>query len=170
MLPSLDDIEVERIHAPQLRREKRVQVDMNPMVDLAFLLLTFFMLATTFIKPQALELLLPAKPKTEDAAQETPVKESKTLHLVLFENHFAWYRGLRDPKPTYLPYQDDHLYTLLSAQNRAIDGLVVLVKPTVTARYENLVQVLDALAATRIERYALDKLGEYDQTLDTQTP
>ena len=73
MLPNLENIEVEKINVRQSdnKNDKRtLNVDMNPMVDLAFLLLTFFMLATTFSKPQAMELLILAKPKDELAEKE----------------------------------------------------------------------------------------------------
>jgi biopolymer transport protein ExbD len=86
MLPNLENIEVEKINVRQSdnKNDKRtLNVDMNPMVDLAFLLLTFFMLATTFSKPQAMELLIPAKPKDELAEKEMAVKESKTLSIAL---------------------------------------------------------------------------------------
>lgn len=47
-------------------KKSSTKIDMTPMVDLAFLLLTFFMFATTFNKPQTMEITLPEKPKTED--------------------------------------------------------------------------------------------------------
>jgi biopolymer transport protein ExbD len=169
MLPSLKDIEVDRIHGPandnDAREKRKVSVDMNPMVDLAFLLLTFFMLATTFIKPQAMELLVPAKPKQEDVEKETPVKESKTLNLVLLESKMAWYRGISDPDPVMISFDEEKMAELVKKAMAETEGLVVLIKPLDESTYEHLVQVLDVMAVAGIDRYALDRPSEFDKTL-----
>lgn len=174
MLPHLDDIEVERIHGADVRARKadkrRIDVDMNPMVDLAFLLLTFFMLATTFSKPQVMELLVPAKPKADDVEQETPVKESKTMSLVLHEDKLVHYRGITDPETFDLAYQDAEILALLLAAKEETEGLVVLVKPLPEAKFENIVQVLDALRIADVQRYALDEPSAFDKTETSQSP
>lgn len=166
MLPPIDEIEIERIHGRGERsrkaRKRDVDVDMNPMVDLAFLLLTFFMLATTFIKPQAMELMVPAKPKADDIEKEMPVKESKTLSLVLYESKVVWYRGITNPDADSIYYEDRALYTLLDRENKKTDGLVVLIKPLPESNFENLVRVLDALNIVGVERYALAEPSGYD--------
>jgi biopolymer transport protein ExbD len=51
-------------------KKASTKIDMTPMVDLAFLLLTFFMLTTTFNKPQTMEITMPEKPKPEDKLPE----------------------------------------------------------------------------------------------------
>ncbi len=169
MLPSLKDIEVDRIHSAatgsETREKRKVSVDMNPMVDLAFLLLTFFMLATTFIKPQAMELLVPAKPKMDDVEKETPIKESKTLHLILLESRLAWYKGITDPEPVMMPFDDKKMTSLVVKIMAETEGLVVLIKPLDESTYEHLVQVLDVMTVTGIDRYALDTPSEFDKSL-----
>lgn len=166
MLPPIEEIETERIHAKDDKARKAsrrsINVDMNPMVDLAFLLLTFFMLATTFSKPQAMELLVPAKPDEEAAERETPVKESKTLSLVLREDKVVWYRGITDPVTAELPYENGPLLALLGSHNAEIDGLVVLVKPLPESNAANLVTVLDALNVSNVQRYALAEPSAFD--------
>lgn len=166
MLPPIEDIEIERIHRrdDKARKASRrdIDVDMNPMVDLAFLLLTFFMLATTFSKPQAMELLVPAKPDEEEAQRETPVKESKTLSLVLRDDKVLWYRGITDPATEELPYENGPLLALLGGLNAEIDGLVVLVKPLPQSNAANLVTVLDALHMSNVQRYALAEPADFD--------
>ena len=50
------------------KRRVRIRIDMTPMVDVAFLLLIFFMVTTVFRKPQAMEVNLPPK----DAKVQVP--------------------------------------------------------------------------------------------------
>ena len=168
MLPEMDDIQVERVNqreSDNKANKRSVNIDMNPMVDLAFLLLTFFMLATTFSKPQAMELLIPAKPKNESAEQEMAVKESKTVSLVLKKEDVEWYRGITDPEPKSVAY--DELEPLLISINEITDGLVVLIKPLESSNYGHLVDVLDALNYSDVQRYAISELSDFDKELDS---
>ena len=166
MIPSLDEIEVDRIHGDsdaEKKAEKRsVTVDMNPMVDLAFLLLTFFMLATTFSKPQAMELMVPAKPKPDEVEKEMPVKESRTLNLVLTKDHLAWYTGITDPEVDDVAYNSDEIIALLTARNEAVENMVVMIKPLAESNYGQLVTVIDALNYANVARYAITDLSEFD--------
>jgi biopolymer transport protein ExbD len=172
MLPGLEEIEVERLHgrddSARKATRREINVDMNPMVDLAFLLLTFFMLATTFSKPQAMELLVPAKAKETDAVKETPVKESKTLSLVLLEEEIVWYRGITDPEVNRIPYQEKRVLEILLEANSNTDGLVVLIKPLPSNEYEDLVLVLDVLRESGLQRYSLIEPSEFDIELHNE--
>lgn len=79
------------------RRAKKLstRVDFTPMVDLGFLLITFFMLATTLNKPQTMEIALPSKDKTPESEQTT-VKASKAITLLLGKaNTVYYYEGTR---------------------------------------------------------------------------
>jgi len=80
------------------RRTKKVstRVDFTPMVDLGFLLITFFMLATTLNKPQTMEIALPSKEKTPEEEQ-TSVKASRAITILLGrENTVYYYEGTRE--------------------------------------------------------------------------
>lgn len=168
MLPPLDEIEVEKIHSKgkgRKRDEREVNVDMNPMVDLAFLLLTFFMLATTFSRPQAMELLVPAKAKDDAIEKEMPVKESKTLSLVLLEKKIIWYNGITNPENKEISYHTDELSVLIQQQQAEIDGLVVFIKPDSSNNFGELVEVLDLMKLNEVERYALAPFSEFDRSL-----
>ena len=169
MFPNLDEIEVGKVHRVDDREKKatkrEVNVDMNPMVDLAFLLLTFFMLATTFNKPQAMELVVPAKPDESDVEKETPVKESKTYSLVLLEDKAYWYRGITDPSTEEIPLTQNRVEAVLRAAQESTEGMIVLIKPLETADYEDLVMIFDALNLVEAERYALSEPSEFDLKL-----
>lgn len=170
MLPELTDIEVERIHADKAvdkKKKRTVNVDMNPMVDLAFLLLTFFMLATTFSKPQAMELLIPAKPDENSQEKEIPVKESKTISLVLAIDSVHWYRGITDPEPAHMTYKE--LEAMLEEMNSKIDKMVVLIKPLEESNYGNLVTTIDALNFAEVQRFALSPLSEFDESFGSKS-
>jgi biopolymer transport protein ExbD len=168
-LPDLEDIKVERINERESDNKvnkRNLDIDMNPMVDLAFLLLTFFMLATTFSKPQAMELLIPAKPE-EKEEQEMAVKESKTISLDLMKDKVIWYQGITDPDTHHVSY--NQLEPTLSRLNGEIDEMVVLIKPLPSSTYGHLVDVFDALNYSEVGRYALSDLSEFDESLEAAT-
>jgi biopolymer transport protein ExbD len=74
-------------------------IDMTPMVDLACLLLTFFMLTTAFNKPKVMEIILPEKPKENEKPPE--LDKDRALNILLVENDkVLWYVGLADPNKT----------------------------------------------------------------------
>ena len=170
MLPNLENIDVDKIHGrdddARKRLKREVDVDMNPMVDLAFLLLTFFMLATTFSKPQAMEILVPAKAKDTAEIKETPVKESKTMSLVLKENQIVWYRGITEPETFEIDYQESELLKILAEANANTTELVVLIKPLASNEYADLVLVLDVLSYSGVVRYSLIEPSEFDLEME----
>ena len=65
------------------QKKKQIHVDFTPMVDMNMLLITFFMLCTTMIKPQTLNIALPTNEKPKDEQQGTKAKESDALTLIL---------------------------------------------------------------------------------------
>lgn len=140
------------------------RVDMTPVVDLAFLLLTFFMLATTFIKPQVMELILPEVKEDKTDATLPKVNEKNVLNIVLGEdNRIFWYVGLTDPQVMESDYSATGIRIILTDHRDRLEKLVVLVKPDTMATYENMVDILDELEITDIARYALVDMGEEDR-------
>jgi biopolymer transport protein ExbD len=80
-------------------KKMSTRVDLTPMVDLGFLLITFFLLATTMIKPQTLELGMPSKEKGPENAGK--VKASRAVTIILDKNNkvFYWQGMQEDGKP-----------------------------------------------------------------------
>lgn len=68
-------------------------IDMTPMVDLAFLLLTFFVMTSTFSKPKVMSLVYPAKPKPEDIIDPNKAKINNAVTFLLTENRIFYYEG-----------------------------------------------------------------------------
>lgn len=94
------------------RRAKKhsTHIDMTPMVDLACLLLTFFMLTTAFSKAKVMEITFPEPPKKGDPPSEVKISKERTLNIILDENDKVfWYNGLADPRKPPLPtlYETD---------------------------------------------------------------
>src|SRR5262245_39268451 len=76
----------------KMKRRARIRIDMTPMVDVAFLLLIFFMVTTVFRRPQALEMTIPA----EKAEQEIP--EQNVLQIrVTKDEQLYWNIGFETP-------------------------------------------------------------------------
>lgn len=86
-------------------KKMSTRIDFTPMVDLGFLLITFFMLTTTLAKPNILALVMPDKDVDKEDIE--PVKESKVLTLLLsskttpdgaVSDKVYWYEGITDAK------------------------------------------------------------------------
>lgn len=151
-----------------VKKGKRLstRVDMTPVVDLAFLLLTFFMLATTFIKPQVMELILPEKRENQTESEQPKVNEKKVLSVFLDgDNRIYWYIGITDAQVYETDYSSTGIRKVLQEQSRLIEKMVVLIKPDTTSTYENLVDILDELKINNIARYALVDVDDEDKAI-----
>jgi len=142
------------------RKKMSTRIDLTPMVDLGFLLVTFFMLTTTFSKPQTMEINLPVKEPTEvPDDQQNALKASKAFTVIIGEdNKLFWYLGLADAPiegPIGTNYTADGIRKVLLEKNATIKDMVVLIKPMNGAIYKNVVDILDEMNISNIKRYAL---------------
>lgn len=145
-------------------KKSSTKIDMTPMVDLAFLLLTFFMLTTTFNKPQTMEITMPEKPKAEDKLPE--VNEKKVVTLILGANDKVyWYNGITDPEVKVTDFSPNGIRRVLLTQNSQIPGMIILIKPSEDSRYKNMVDILDEMNITNMQRFALVKITQEDKDL-----
>lgn len=101
------------------------RIDFTPMVDLGFLLLTFFMLATTLIKPQTMEIAMPPKDEVIKKEDQTKVKASKAVTIILGKNNKVfYYEGTRekdiDPTVKTTDFSASGLRKLLIQKNRNV--------------------------------------------------
>ena len=86
-------------------KKHSTHIDMTPMVDLACLLITFFMLTTAFSKPKVMEIILPEKDRNEKDKPKGPeIVASRTLHILISgEDKVYYYVGIADPNKPPLP-------------------------------------------------------------------
>jgi biopolymer transport protein ExbD len=145
-------------------KKTSTRIDMTPMVDLAFLLLTFFVMTTTLNKPQTMEITMPEKPKEQD--KQPLVNEKHVLTLILGANNKVyWYLGITDPKVELSDFSNDGIRKVLLQQNAQIKEMVVLIKPSDESKYKNVVDILDEMNISNIARYALVDITPVDKEL-----
>ncbi len=141
-------------HAKKRAKKSSTRIDMTPMVDLAFLLLTFFVLTSTFAKPKTMEINYPAKPKK----LEDQIKVNNALTFILSEDDRIYYyygqfyaEGMPNPEGKPLTklietsFQADGLHKILLDRNKPttkeIDALTEQLKKKeiVDTTYKRLV-------------------------------
>jgi biopolymer transport protein ExbD len=138
------------------RRRKRrvgVRIDMTPFVDIAFLLLIFFMCTTVFRTPQALEINLPP----EDVKIE--VAESKVLTLrVLGEDRLYWRQATNPFQRTTVAALDGVLKPYKGNKD-----IVVVIKIDKLAKFHNMVDIIDELDVQGMTRFSLGSLTDEEK-------
>ncbi len=148
------------------KRSKKIstKVDLTPMVDLAFLLITFFMLTTTLNKPNAMLLTMPIKDETKEKVK---INEDLLLNLILDKEKSVWYyegstaAGLK--KTTFAKEKGirDIIYAkqqILKKTYGSIDTMICIIKYTDDAEYEGVVSALDEMDITGVKRYAIQDI------------
>ena len=148
------------------RKPKRigVKIDMTPMVDVAFLLLIFFMCTTVFRKPQALEINLPPDP---NAKVEIAQSNVMTLRVLAADDstHDArafWKIG----DQPFAEANIEKLQPIFEAEGKKNPKLVVLVKIDRRAKYRYMVDIIDQLQFAELNRFSLAPLLPEEKTKD----
>jgi biopolymer transport protein ExbD len=145
-------------------KKSSTRIDMTPMVDLAFLLLTFFMLTTSFNKPYIIPIEMPDKPTAID--HPPLIRPEQALFLVLGEkNKIYWYNGDESPKVELTTYSSSGVRKLLLAKKSQVKKLYVFIKPTEKSKYQNVIDILDEVAITEIANFSLVKMTTEDKQL-----
>lgn len=145
-------------------KKSSTRIDMTPMVDLAFLLLTFFVMTTTLNKPQAMQINMPDKPKEGDEQPE--VNEKNVLTLVLGENDkIYWYIGITNPKVEVTNFSATGIRKVLQEKKAENPKIIILIKSLDEARYKNMVDIMDEMSISSVQRFALVEITGVDKDL-----
>lgn len=147
--------------------------DMTPMVDLGFLLITFFIYTTTFSKPNTMVYNTPKDIPDEEKEQmdDIDIKVSNTITILLGEDdRVFWYQvPLQDLTADDLvetDFADDGIRNAILLKKRdAItpENWTVIVKPTDESTWKNSVDILDELAITESKKKAVVELKEVEK-------
>jgi len=130
-----------------LKRPKRrigIRIDMTPMVDIAFLLLIFYMVTTIFSAPLSMEIALPPKPAVGEPPTDLPVAASKLLQIFVDKGDNKYYQIGEDMKQPVKIGQAE-LERLIDERNHRIDKLVMVLKVDQAASYKMMVNIIDMI-------------------------
>jgi hypothetical protein len=178
---------------PGVKKAKKLstRVDMTPMVDLGFLLITFFIFTATMSSPTTMDLNMPKD--TEKKEDETKVKQSGALTIMLGKkDKVYYYEGelapdgsnfkstdfggirneiIRKKKEVIGNYKTNaDCEAKAKAKNKPIsdcfdEDFVVVIKPTPDATYKNTVDILDEMTINMVKRFAMVKISDVERDL-----
>jgi biopolymer transport protein ExbD len=144
-----------------IRKGKKLstRVDLTPMVDLGFLLITFFIFTTAMNEPSAIFMPIPK----DDSKDQSLVGEEKTISLLLDgDDEIRYFHGNNFTSQGHTNYSAKGLRTIIQQKIAAVKTRfgqkaepVVIIHPLATSRYGNLVDVLDEMMINGIRKYVL---------------
>ena len=180
---------------PGVKKAKKLstRVDMTPMVDLGFLLITFFVFTTTMSTPTAMQLYMPKD--TDKQEEQNKAKESGALTIMLgSDNTVYYYEGqlkvdatgnnfkssnfkdirqviIDKRKSVIEAHQHDSGCEEIWAKNKGDKNsckdkdLVIVIKPNEEATYKNTVDILDEMTINNIKRFAMVDISPEENQL-----
>ncbi len=155
------------------RKTHQTSVDLTPMVDLGFLLISFFMFTTTMAKPKTMEVRVPS---TEDSRRPTVFAEEATVTIIPVSDHkMKYYYGQLEVGVPMADVTQKDLRGLLLQKQQQVAALPasfsadahklhVLIKPNDNSSYADVVNVLDEMNILDVPYYALVDLSAEEKT------
>jgi biopolymer transport protein ExbD len=144
---------------PGVKKSKKLstRVDLTPMVDLGFLLITFFIFTTTMSQPTAMRLFLPKD--VDKPEEQNKIKESGALSILLSkDNTIYYYEGTLDPTgKNFKSTNFKEIRDIIINKKKSTDpeDFVVVIKPGPESTYKNVVDILDEMTINDVKRRAL---------------
>lgn len=159
-------IQTGRSRKPGGRRSKKLStlVDLTPMVDLGFLLITFFIVTTTWSLPHVTALRMPANGDNSEIGNNAVLTVVPLSDNKVFYYHGEVGRALKEGHFGITGYSmtggiGDIIRAKQAAMDRSYKGgrkeMMLLLKPSPEASYKNVVNLLDETLINQVTRYAL---------------
>lgn len=156
---------------------KGIHIDMTPMVDLGFLLITFFILTTTMNNPSTIDMKLPAKPKDNVKIDRPEIDLTNSITVLLGKDHKIYYHQLdqnllTDPsklqETTFDRNGIEKVIDDAKARAKKPDIFTVIIKPTDDSTYEDFVKMLDEMTITKTEHYGITNVKPWELAIYKQ--
>ncbi|MFN8251627.1 MAG: biopolymer transporter ExbD [Ferruginibacter sp.] len=152
-------------------RKKSTRVDLTPMVDLGFLLITFFVFTTTMARPTAMGIVYPK----DETDRGTDICESCALTVIPADgNKIYYYEGMLRGSTVFknTTFNAEGLRALLMDKKQRVksirgneDELALIIRPSDKSTYKNFVDVLDEVHITGIKRYFIDDISAGEEAM-----
>ena len=166
------EIETKRSAEKKKRfNKKSTRVDLTPMVDLGFLLLTFFVFTTALTTPMAMNVVMPFD-KTID---NDPVCESCVLTVLLDkDNRIKYYEGAVENNPPVKEtgFAPEEIRTVLMQKKAAVkkargngSEFILIIKPAAASNFKNFVDITDEVTICEIKKYYIVELKDADKRI-----
>ena len=137
------------------QKKQTLRVDFTPMVDMNMLLITFFMLCSTLLKPQTMNINMPSKDDVEEG-QENKVRESSAITIILgADNTLYYYEGM--PAEDGSSYEDPNFLQESSYGAGGIRDLLILRNKGTYEQINHLKQQLANLEITDAQLREMSK-------------
>ena len=148
---------------PGVKKSKKLstRVDLTPMCDLGFLLITFFIFTTTMSQPTAMRLFLPKDVDKPD--EQNKLKESAAFTVMPGKDDQVYYYEGLDPSKIQVANWKTIRDAILDKKRRTDPkDFMVIIKPDKDATYKNTVDMLDEMTIDAIHRYALVDITPFE--------
>lgn len=166
--------EIQTTNRNSRRRTAAPRVDLTPMVDLGFLLITFFMLTTILYDPHVMTVYMPVPPLEAPVVQTSFIDTSTITLMPVSKHRVAYYHGeFSADKPVHIiPMQE--LRAVITQKQSALKLLPdsysdnarkiqVLIKPSPSSQYQDLVNTLDEMLINNVRTYAIVDISPQEQ-------
>ena len=145
-----------------------IKVDMTPMVDLGFLLITFFMFTSNFSKPHVMDLSYPPK---APIVNDNVIDFKNQITFIIGENNRVFYyqsevQNLNKNTLHETSFEGNSISKVISSYKKAApkkENFTIIIKPTEDTNYKNFVDMLDNMAITKSELYGIAEIKDVEK-------
>lgn len=151
--------------------KKSTRVDLTPMVDLGFLLITFFVFTTTMSTPKAMDLVMPY----DKAPPGDNICESCVLTVLLDKNNrIKYYEGAAENNPPVKEtgFAPEQIRNVLMQKKADVikarggnDQFTLIIKASPASNFKNFVDITDEVTICQLKKYYIDELNEADKKI-----
>lgn len=156
---------ISRHTSRSLNHRVHLHVDLTPMVDLGFLLITFFILSTTLSQPNSTDLLMP-----KDSKVNTLLKESAVLTIMPIRNNMIdYFEGRNEVAGSVKHCNYAEVRSLIQQKQKSVELLlgnknktVIIIDPGAESSYKNFIDIIDEIQINDVQHYFIVDHNQQD--------